>query len=270
MQPTQQKFSIVYIILAVVGLLLLQALFFGPHTENLSYRDFKKLLQVNKIEDLAIGERTITGQLKTEGLEGLLPKEKTEELQRYGKGEHRFITVKVDDPALLSELEGSGIQFRGRVDSNWLGTLLSWILPAVVFVGIWALVMRRLCTASGMMAIGKSKAKVYVEKETGVTFDDVAGIDEARAELMELVDFLKTPERYRRLGGKIPQGGPARRGAWHRQDAAGQGRGRGSQGPLLQPERFRLRRDVRRCRGGARPGSLRPGTRESAEHHLHR
>jgi cell division protease FtsH len=206
MQPTQQKFSIVYVILAFVGLLLLQALLFGPHTENLSYRDFKTLLKADKVEDLAIGERTITGRLKTEGLEGLLPKEKIEELQRFGKGEHRFITVRVEDPPLISELEGSGIQFRGRMDSNWLGTLLSWILPAVVFVGIWALVMRRMGAASGMMSIGKSKAKVYVEKETGVTFDDVAGIDEARAELMEIVDFLKNPDRYRRLGGKIPKG----------------------------------------------------------------
>jgi cell division protease FtsH len=206
MQPTQQKFSIVYVILAFAGLLLMQALLFGPHTENLSYRDFKTLLKADKVEDLAIGERTITGRLKTEGLEGLLPKEKIEELQRFGKGEHRFSTVKVEDPALISELEGSGIQFRGRVESNWLGTLLSWILPAVVFVGIWALVMRRMGAASGLMSIGKSKAKVYVEKETGVTFDDVAGIDEARAELMEIVDFLQNPDRYRRLGGKIPKG----------------------------------------------------------------
>jgi cell division protease FtsH len=206
MQPTQQKFSIVYVILAFVGLLLMQALLFGPHTENLSYRDFKTLLKADKVEDLAIGERTITGRLKTEGLEGLLPKEKIEELQRFGKGEHRFITVRVEDPALISELEGSGIQFRGQVESNWLGTLLSWILPAVVFVGIWVLVMRRMGAASGMMSIGKSKAKVYVEKETGVTFDDVAGIDEARAELMEIVDFLQNPDRYRRLGGKIPKG----------------------------------------------------------------
>jgi cell division protease FtsH len=206
MQPTQQKFSIVYVILAFVGLLLMQALLFGPHTENLSYRDFKTLLKADKVEDLAIGERTITGGLKTEGLEGLLPKEKIEALQRFGKGEHRFITVRVEDPALISELEGSGIQFRGRMESNWLSTLLSWILPAVVFVGIWGLVMRRMGAASGMMSIGKSKAKVYVEKETSVTFDDVAGIDEARAELMEIVDFLKNPDRYRRLGGKIPKG----------------------------------------------------------------
>jgi cell division protease FtsH len=84
MQPTQQKFSIVYVILAFVVLLLMQALLSGPHTENLSHRDFKTLLKADKVEDLGIGERTITGRLKTEGLEGLLPKEKIEELQRFG------------------------------------------------------------------------------------------------------------------------------------------------------------------------------------------
>src|SRR5215831_14178772 len=206
MEPPQQKFSIVYFILTFVVLLLMQALLFGPHTENLSYRDFKVLLKAGKVTDLTIGERTISGRLKLEGLEGLLPEAKIKALQQFGKDDHRFVTVKVDDPTLIPEIEATGIQFRGRVESNWLGTLLSWILPALIFVAIWGLVMRRMGAASGLMAIGKSKAKVYVEKATGVTFDDVAGIDEAKAELMELVDFLKNPGRYRRLGGKIPKG----------------------------------------------------------------
>ena len=98
------------------------------------------------------------------------------------------------------------MQFQGRIESHWLGTLLSWIVPALVFVVIWGVLMRRMGPASGLMTIGKSKAKVYVAKSTGVTFDDVAGIDEARAELMEIVDFLKRPAHYRRLGGKIPKG----------------------------------------------------------------
>jgi len=94
------------------------------------------------------------------------------------------------------------VGYRPRV-----AALLSWILPALVFVGVWAFVMRRMGGAQGgLLAIGKSKAKVYVQHETGVTFDDVAGIDEARGELMEVVDFLKNPDRYRRLGGKIPKG----------------------------------------------------------------
>ena len=83
---------------------------------------------------------------------------------------------------------------------------MSWVLPALVFVVIWGVLMRRMGPASGLMTIGKSKAKVYVAQSTEVTFDDVAGIDEARAELMEIVDFLKRPAHYRRLGGKIPKG----------------------------------------------------------------
>jgi len=94
MEPTQRTFSIGYFILTFVVLLVVQALLFAPHSENLSYRDFKALLKAGKVEDLSIGERTITGRLKTDGLEGLLPPEKITALQP-GKGEHRFVTVKV-------------------------------------------------------------------------------------------------------------------------------------------------------------------------------
>src|SRR5882672_4127215 len=93
----------------------------------------------------------------------------------------------------------------GTLSADGLEPLLSWVLPAVVFAGVWVL-MRRFGPQQGLMTIGKSKARVYVEHKTGVTFDDVAGIDEARGELMEVVDFLKNPDRYRRLGGKIPKG----------------------------------------------------------------
>jgi len=92
------------------------------------------------------------------------------------------------------------------VENTWLSTLLAWVLPALVFFGLWALLVRRMGPQGGLMAIGKSKAKVYVERSTGVTFEDVAGIDEARGELEEIVDFLRQPDRYRRLGGKIPKG----------------------------------------------------------------
>jgi len=206
MLSSQQKFSIGYSILTVLGLLLIHTMFFAPQSENLSYRDFKTLLKAGKVIDLTLEERTITGRLTTDGLEGLLPPAKMAELRKFGQGEHRFITVQLDDPALIPELEAAGVQFQGRIESRWLSTLLSWIVPTLVFVAIWGFLMRRMGPASGLMSIGKSKAKVYVAQTTGVTFDDVAGIDEARAELMEIVDFLKRPEHYRRLGGIIPKG----------------------------------------------------------------
>jgi cell division protease FtsH len=206
MEPKQKRFSVWYFLAMFVVLLAIQQVLFAPHAENLAYSDFKALLKAGKVADLTVGERLIAGRLKSDGLEGLLPKEKMDELQKFGKGEHRFVTVRVDDPSLVEELETSQIRFAGQVESTWLPTLLSWILPAVVFVAIWTFFMKRMGPASGLLEIGKSKARVYVEKTTGVTFDDVAGIDEAKGELMEIVDFLKNPQRYRRLGGKIPKG----------------------------------------------------------------
>jgi cell division protease FtsH len=206
MERKQQQFSLWYFLVALLVMLAIQNFLFAPHAENLSYSDFKVLLKAGKVKDLTLRERDITGTLEKEGLEGLLPKEKIEELKKAGKEEHRFTSVRVNDPSLIQELETSNVRFAGQVESTWFSTLLSWILPAVVFFALWSMFIKRMGAASGIMEIGKSKAKVYMEKQTGVTFEDVAGIDEAREELREVVEFLKTPQRYRRLGGKIPKG----------------------------------------------------------------
>ena len=205
METKQQKFSIGYFIAALVALFLLQSVLFAPHAETVSYSEFKTLVKKGKVSNLTLDKQTVSGTVTVDGLEGLLPKEKVDELKRAG-ATHRFTTARVDDPGLAAELEAANVKFAGRVENTWLTALLSWVLPAVVFVGVWVFLMRRFNPQQGLMAIGKSKAKVYVERETGVTFDDVAGIDEARGELMEVVDFLKNPDRYRRLGGKIPKG----------------------------------------------------------------
>jgi cell division protease FtsH len=207
MQARQQHFTIWYFVAALLTLFLVQALVLAPHVENLSYSEFKSLVAKDKVGNLVLGKQVITGALAADGLEGLLPKEKLDELKRYGGGVHRFVAARVDDPGLVAELEAAHVTFTGSVENTWLTALLSWVVPALVFVGLWAFLMRRMGNAqSGLLAIGKSRARVYVEHSTGVTFDDVAGIDEARAELMEIVDFLKQPERYQRLGGKIPKG----------------------------------------------------------------
>jgi cell division protease FtsH len=134
-------------------------------------------------------------------------KDTLEALKHHGGPTSRFTTVRVDDPGLVADLEAAAVKFTGRVERTGFTTLLSWVLPTLLFLGVWAFVMRRMSGSSnGLLAVGKSKARVYVQQSTGVTLDDVAGIDEARNELMEIVDFLKAPERYQRLGGKIPKG----------------------------------------------------------------
>jgi cell division protease FtsH len=206
MEKKQRQFSTWYFVGALLVLILLENFIIGAITETLSYSEFKGLLKAGKISEVSVSDKLINGSLKTDGLEGLLPADKIAEVKRFGGGEQRFVAVRVDDPGLVKELEEAKVKFAGRLENTWLTTLLSWILPALIFVGIWMFFMKRMGASSGLVSLGKSKAKVYMEKQTGVTFQDVAGIDEARAELMEIVDFLKTPDRYKRLGGKIPKG----------------------------------------------------------------
>jgi cell division protease FtsH len=206
MEPKQRTFSVWYAVVAMVALFGIQALLLVPHPESMSYSEFKSLLRAGKVSELGLYRDTIQGTFSPTGLEGILPKEKIEEIKRSGKSSPDFVTTRVEDAGLVPELEAAHVRFTGHVTNTWVATLLSWILPAVIFFGLWMVVMKRMNPQSGLMSIGKSRAKVYVEHQTGVSFDDIAGIDEARAELMEIVDFLKNPERYRRLGGKIPKG----------------------------------------------------------------
>jgi cell division protease FtsH len=202
-----QKVAFGYLVAVVLALALIQSFLSAPHPESISYSEFKTLVRKGKVSDLLLDGQVITGTLAADGLEGVLPKEKIEALKRSGAGTYRFVTVRVDDPSLVTELEAANVKFTGRAENTWISTVLSWVVPALLFMGVWVFVMRRMSGAQGgLLAIGKSKAKVYMQHSTGVTFDDVAGIDEARGELMEIVDFLKAPERYQRLGGKIPKG----------------------------------------------------------------
>jgi cell division protease FtsH len=206
MEAKQRTFSMWYAVVAMLALFGVQAFLLVPHPESMSYSEFKALLGAGKVSELALYPDTIQGTLSPAGLEGILSKEKIEAITKSGKSAPEFVTTRVEDPGLVGELEAAHVRFTGHAASTWLATLLSWSLPAVIFVGLWMFVMKRMNPQSGLMSIGKSRAKVYVERKTGVTFDDIAGIDEARSELMEIVDFLKNPERYRRLGGKIPKG----------------------------------------------------------------
>jgi cell division protease FtsH len=210
MDKKRRRFSIVYFILAFSTMLMVQNYFFSSHVELIRYSQFKSLIKKGLITDLAIGETTIQGEMKGEGVKEIFTAEKLKDVPqdvREGKKPYRFVTVRVEDPGLTAELEAARVPFNGEVTSTWLPTLLSWVIPAALFFLIWSYFAKKMGSAgSGLMQIGKSKAKVYIEKATGVTFADVAGIDEAEEEVAEVVGFLKDPDKYQRLGGHIPKG----------------------------------------------------------------
>jgi cell division protease FtsH len=144
-------------------------------------------------------------------LEGILPKDKIDTImETTGKRDasdlHPFAAVRINDPDLVRDLEAAKVPYTGKIESTWFTTLLSWVLPALIFFGLWSVLIRRMGPQQGLMSIGKSKAKVFMEKRTGATFKDIAGIDEAKAELQEVVQFLQNPERYQRLGAHLPKG----------------------------------------------------------------
>ncbi len=203
----RQDFSIVYFIVALAIIFFAQYLLVTKQVETISYSQFKTLLHKAQITDVVVREKTISGAIKVEGLKEIYSADKARDLGESAKKPLPFVVVRVDDPRLTTELEEAGIPFKGETTSDWLPTILSWVVPIVIFFIFWSYLINRMGGAGGgLMQIGKSKAKVYIEKQTGVTFADVAGIDEAEEELVEVVEFLKHPEKYQRLGGHLPKG----------------------------------------------------------------
>jgi cell division protease FtsH len=190
---TKHKFNIWYWFAAFFGLLAVQYVV-GTVVQpvaTIPYSQFQQLLNEDKIAELGVSDRFLQGTLK-EPLPG---------------GQTRFSTTRVEPPEFAEELGRHGVRYTGQVESTLLRDLLSWIVPVLLFAGVWMWLGRRLAGGQGgLLQIGKSKARVYVESDTGVTFADVAGVDEAKDELREVVDFLKAPERYGRLGGRMPKG----------------------------------------------------------------
>jgi cell division protease FtsH len=203
----KHAFSLWYVLAVLLAMILLQEFVVPRHTQTLTYSEFKQALAAGKLDEVVIADGIATGKLRADGLEQILPKARLEALKGTA-GEHGFATVLLDDPGLVAQLDAAQVRYGSVRQSRWLGALISWVAPALIFFGIWWLLMKRMGggMGRGMLEIGKSKARVYMQTETGVTFADVAGIDEAREELIEVVEFLKSPDRYRRLGGKIPKG----------------------------------------------------------------
>ena len=209
MDKWQQKLSIGYFFIALVLLFLLQTYLASPQVETISYSQFKALVKSALLANLSIGDKAIHGEIKPEGVKQALSPERLKAWEGKLKDSKQgvpFVTVRVEDPELVTDLERAGINFKGEVINDWLPTVLSWVVPVVLFVLLWNFLFKRMGPSGGMMQIGKSKAKVYIEKKTGVSFNDVAGIDEAEEELIEVVEFLKNPQKYQRLGGHIPKG----------------------------------------------------------------
>ena len=187
------KFSIWYIILGIWGVLIVQNLLFSAFSiKVIPYSEFLSLLKESKISEVAISANQIQGRMKVDG-------------SSSDKGV-TFRTVRVD-PEISTLLEDYNVTFKGQVESTFLRDLMSWVIPVLLFVGIWYFFMKRMQgQQQGFMTLGKNKAKIYMEDEVGVRFDDAAGVDEAKQELVEVIDFLKKPDRFTGIGGKMPRG----------------------------------------------------------------
>jgi cell division protease FtsH len=193
--PVNKKisFSIFYVFLAIFAVILVHDFIVATQKlEELPYSEFRTLVAAGKVAEVAVTNQRLTGKLKAE--EG-------------SKEQKLFTTVRVEDPDLIKELNAGNVTFTGVIESTFLKDIISWVIPALIFGGIWFFLIRRFGQGQkGFMTVGQSKAKIYAEKDTKVTFADVAGVDEAKEELREVIEFLQTPEKFTRLGGKIPKG----------------------------------------------------------------
>jgi cell division protease FtsH len=188
------QLTIWYWLMALLALMWLHSMWTTWRTvEPIPYSQFQQLLKNGQVKEVLISTNTIEGELTNP-----LP-----------DGRSRFVTTRVE-PDLAAELDERGVTYRRVIENTFLRDLLSWIVPALLFFGIWMFLMRRFAERQGLgggfLSIGKSKAKVYVETDTRVTFEDVAGVDEAKEELREVVAFLKNPKDYGRLGARVPKG----------------------------------------------------------------
>ena len=186
------KFSIWYVLLGIWVVLLVQNYIASMFAAQIiPYSQFLNLLKAGKVTEIAVTANQIQGKMKVDGEAGDFK---------------LFKTIRVD-PDLSAMLEQYPVSFKGEIESTFLRDLFSWIFPLLLFVGVWYFLLKRMGgQQAGFMTLGKNKAKIYMENELNVTFADVAGVDEAKQELVEVIEFLKTPGKFTEIGGRIPKG----------------------------------------------------------------
>ena len=207
----QARFSALYVAVAIVVLVFLQSWLLAPQAQEIPMSRLVEWVREGRVARVSFGEREIRGVLKEplQGAQAPAP----DWLARFTGWTPGTLIVVVripgaDDAPLLRELEAHKVEFSGRIDSTLVRDLIfGWLLPIGVMAAIWIFLMRRMGGGpTQALTFGRSKVKIYDRKELKTTFADVAGVDEAKAELMEVVDFLRNPQKYQRLGGRIPKG----------------------------------------------------------------
>jgi cell division protease FtsH len=185
-----RNFTLGYFIIALVAMIIINSYMSNSEVRTIPYSDFKQDLAKGKISDVTVNSDTVQGTLAEDD----------------GKTA-KFMAARVDDPDLVKDLQKNNVKFTGQYENKLLKGIVSWVLPLVVIIVIWNLLMKRMGGApSGVLNFGKSRSKVFGQNEITVTFEDVAGVEEAKEELKEIIEFLRTPQKFLSIGGKIPKG----------------------------------------------------------------
>jgi len=185
-----KSFTFLYFIIAFIAIIVINGYIFTSEVKNVPYSEFKELITKGKISDVVLDAEAIQGNLSLDN----------------GK-KVKFLTGRVDDPDLVKDLQKNNIKFSGHYENKIIKAIISWVLPFAIIILIWNLLMRKMGGApSSVLNFGKSRGKIYGEDEIKITFADVAGVDEAKEELKEIIEYLRTPDKFLNIGGKIPKG----------------------------------------------------------------